>query len=183
MITSLRLIDFKNFADATLRMGPFTVIVGANASGKSNLRDAFRILHGIGRGYNLADIVGGKYGAGGHVEWNQIRGAFGEIIRFERPAFGLHVAMRASAGSTFPPGATIDAHYSIKVGGDETFKNTSVVCRRADADTAVVRPVASLSNADELRQSQGLGRLHASGWMEDAIFFTEGTENEEPRWT
>ena len=432
MITSLRLIDFKNFADATLRMGPFTVIVGANASGKSNLRDAFRILHGIGRGYNLADIVGGKYGAGGHVEWNQIRGAFGEIIRFERPAFGLHVAMRASAGSTFPPGATIDAHYSIKVGdkerkprtfrttseeldltegwgepiytsdppppdpvckqddddhlllrmaktgtqrkygdriavrpdqpaltqirehrrvakshkmvaaqvidvlgsmrfldlspegmrqpafpgqttlgdggenlpavlkeicadpdrretlaewtraltpmdvrdfefptdpttgkvqlafkeftgrtvsayvasdstlrflamvaallsakparlyffeeidngihparlhlladlierctatngiqvvatthspdllsmiGDETFKNTSVVCRRPDTDTAVVRPVASLPNADELRQSQGLGRLHASGWMEDAIFFTEEMEN------
>lgn len=100
MITSLRLIDFKNFADATLRMGPFTVIVGANASGKSNLRDAFRILHGIGRGYNLADAVGGKYGAGGQVEWNQVRGAFGEIIRFERPAFGLHVAMKVSGLSS-----------------------------------------------------------------------------------
>ena len=51
MITSLRLTDFKNFADETLRAGPFTVIVGANASGKSNLRDAFRFLYGIGRGY------------------------------------------------------------------------------------------------------------------------------------
>ena len=51
MITSLRLTDFKNFADETLRVGPFTVIVGANASGKSNIRDAFRFLHGIGRGY------------------------------------------------------------------------------------------------------------------------------------
>ena len=129
MITSLQLIDFKNFADATLRMGPFTVIVGANASGKSNLRDAFRILHGIGRGYNLADAVGGKYGAGGQVEWNQVRGAFGEIIRFERPAFGLHVAMKVSAGSTSRPGAKRDAYYSITVGGDErrprTFRTTS----------------------------------------------------------
>ena len=53
MITSLRLVDFKNFADETLRVGPFTVIVGANASGKSNIRDAFRFLHGIGRGYAL----------------------------------------------------------------------------------------------------------------------------------
>ena len=95
MITSLRLIDFKNFADATLRMGPFTVIVGANASGKSNLRDAFRFLHGIGRGYNLADAVGGRYGAGGQVEWNQVRGAFREIIRFGRPAFSLRVKMGA----------------------------------------------------------------------------------------
>ena len=65
MLTSLRLRNFKNFADETLRMGPLTVLVGANASGKSNVRDAFRFLHGIGRGYRLADIIGGKYGAGG----------------------------------------------------------------------------------------------------------------------
>ena len=65
MITSLRLVDFKNFADETLRVGPFTVIVGTNASGKSNIRDAFRFLHGIGRGYTLAEILGGKYGPGG----------------------------------------------------------------------------------------------------------------------
>ena len=79
MITSLRLKDFKNFADETLRIGPFTVIVGANASGKSNIRDAFRVLHGIGRRYTLAEIVGGKYGAGGQPEWGPIRGAPHEI--------------------------------------------------------------------------------------------------------
>ena len=62
MITSLRLVDFKNFADETLRVGPFTVIVGANASGKSNIRDAFRFLHGVGRGYTLSEIVGGRFG-------------------------------------------------------------------------------------------------------------------------
>ena len=67
MLTTLRLVDFKNFRDETLHMGPLTVIVGANASGKSNLRDAFRFLHGIGRGYTLGEIIGGKYGAGGVV--------------------------------------------------------------------------------------------------------------------
>ena len=81
MITSLRLIDFKNFADETLRLGPFTVLVGANASGKSNIRDAFRFLHGVGRGYNLAEIIGGRYGVGGHAEWGEIRGAPNEISR------------------------------------------------------------------------------------------------------
>ena len=59
MLTSLRLVNFKNFADETLKLGPFTVIVGANASGKSNIRDAFRFLHGIGRGYTLAENSGG----------------------------------------------------------------------------------------------------------------------------
>ena len=81
MFRALRLRNFKNFADETLRMGPFTVIVGANASGKSNIRDALRFLHGVGRGYTLAEILGGKYGAGGQVEWEEIRGAPTEIIR------------------------------------------------------------------------------------------------------
>ena len=91
MLTSLRLVDFKNFADETLNMGPLTVIVGANASGKSNLRDAFRFLHGIGRGYTLGEIIGGKYGAGGQQEWAPIRGGAGEIIRFGHGAFSLQV--------------------------------------------------------------------------------------------
>ena len=93
MITSLRLVNFKNFADETLRVGPFTVIVGANASGKSNIRDAFRFLHGIGRGYTLAEIMGGKYGVGGQREWAGIRGATNEIIRFGQDAFSLTVMM------------------------------------------------------------------------------------------
>ena len=94
MITSLQLVDFKNFADAKLQVGPFTVVVGTNASGKSNIRDAFRILHGIGRGYTLAEIIGGKYGAGGQPEWAPIRGGAEEIIRFGQPAFSLHVELQ-----------------------------------------------------------------------------------------
>ena len=91
MLASLRLQNFKNFADETLRMGPFTVLVGANASGKSNVRDALRFLHGVGRGYSLADIIGGRYGAGGHVEWAPIRGAVDEVVRFGEDEFALTV--------------------------------------------------------------------------------------------
>ena len=46
MITSLRLVNFKNFADETLRVGPFTVIVGANASGKSKNQNSIRKVYG-----------------------------------------------------------------------------------------------------------------------------------------
>ena len=98
MIRSLRLKDFKNFADETLRVGPFTVIVGTNASGKSNIRDAFRFLHGIGRGYTLAEIVGGKYGVGGQEEWARIRGATNEIARIETPTGGLPVPRKPGFG-------------------------------------------------------------------------------------
>ena len=81
VITFLDLVDFKNFAKERVRMGPFTVIAGANASGKSNIRDALRFLHGVGRGYTLADILGGKYGPGGEVQWDGIRGAPREVVR------------------------------------------------------------------------------------------------------
>ena len=101
MLTSLRLVNFKNFEDETLKLGPFTVIVGANASGKSNIRDAFRFLHGIGRGYTLAEIIGGKVGVGGQLEWEPIRGAPNEIVRFPHSGshdasdFAVHVGLSA----------------------------------------------------------------------------------------
>ena len=62
----------------------------------------------------------------------------------------------------------------LTVMNDETFKNTSVVCRLEDADDAIIRPVAELPRAGELRKSQGLNNLLSGGWMEDALAFTEG---------
>ena len=107
MITSLRLVNFKNFANETLRVGPFTVIVGANASGKSNIRDAFRFLHGIGRGYTLAEILDGKYGGGGQREWEPIRGAASEVVRFGLPQFSLELGFELN---------DTEMYYSIEVG-------------------------------------------------------------------
>ena len=101
------MVNFKNFADETLKVGPFTVIIGANASGKSNIRDAFRFLHGIGLGYTIAQIIEGTN------EWPGIRGAPSEVIRFE-PVFSY-----AWSTMTISVGAEIDKQkisYSITVG-------------------------------------------------------------------
>ena len=92
MISRLRMVNFKNFEDETLDVGPFTVIAGVNAAGKSNIRDAFRLLHGIGRRYSVADALGGKYGLGGQVEWRPIRGALNEVVRFSEETFTLDVS-------------------------------------------------------------------------------------------
>ena len=74
MFKLLRLERFKNFKDAELKLGPFTVLIGANASGKSNIRDAFRFLHGIARGYDLTEIIGEKFSEGGERVWSGVRG-------------------------------------------------------------------------------------------------------------
>ena len=118
MIRSLRLVNFKNFADEQLWLGPFSVIVGANASGKSNIRDAFRFLHGIGRGYRLAEILGGKYGAGAQLEWAPMRGAMNEIVRFGADAFEIQVQVR-------PPQAGVVSYrvsVSRQAGSDAAFR-------------------------------------------------------------
>jgi len=56
---------------------------------------------------------------------------------------------------------------------DSTFEHLSVVGRLEDSQDAIIRPVAELPNAKELRTSQGLGRLLTGAWMEDMLAFTE----------
>lgn len=128
MLTSLHLQNFKNFADETLRLGPFTVIVGANASGKSNIRDALRFLHGVGRGYTLANVLGGKYGAGGQVEWEEIRGAPAEIIRHGQNEMRVDVDLmdRQTPDHAGPPSGV---SYSIGIQPSEASGGTFRVMR------------------------------------------------------
>ncbi|MFI5455799.1 MAG: AAA family ATPase [Isosphaerales bacterium] len=103
MIDALHLHRFKNLKDATLTLGPFTVLIGANASGKSNIRDAFLSLHGIGRGYSLAEILGEKC-VGGERVWGGIRGGVRELAYFGSGSFELVVALRLPPeGRTVPP--------------------------------------------------------------------------------
>ena len=100
MLTQLRLRNFKNFEDATLTLGPLTVIAGANAAGKSNLRDAFRFLHGIGRGYSVAEIIGEKWSAGGVREWAGMRGGLKEVATHGHDSFSLEVKVARLRQST-----------------------------------------------------------------------------------
>jgi len=79
MLKTLGLRNFKSFRDVAIDLGALTLVVGTNASGKSNLRDALRFLHGIGLGYSFADILGEKYGAGGVLQWRGIRGGAREV--------------------------------------------------------------------------------------------------------
>ena len=137
MITSVKMVNFKNFADETLKVGPFTVIVGANASGKSNIRDAFRFLHGIGRGYTLAEILGGKYGPGGQKEWAGIRGATNEIIRFGNSEFSINIQANVEDGGLnytleaeyddFRSGGFRATHEELSVGGKIAYSGRAIL--------------------------------------------------------
>ena len=49
MITRIEIDGFKSFVDFELEVPPFLVVMGGNASGKSNLVDALTVLTGDGR--------------------------------------------------------------------------------------------------------------------------------------
>lgn len=88
MLRSIHLRDFKSFANEQVRLSPLTVLVGANASGKSNLLDAIRVVQGLGLGFSLAETLQGRMEAGREV-WKGIRGGAAEVIRGGGESAGL----------------------------------------------------------------------------------------------
>jgi predicted ATPase len=105
MITKVTLTNFKSFRRAEIKFGSLSILVGANATGKSNVRDALRFLHGIARGYNLAEIIGEKYGEGGQLQWSGIRGGTREACFSGEKTFSVKVelfrAIRPSAPAQY----------------------------------------------------------------------------------
>ncbi|MGK3996779.1 AAA family ATPase [Sorangium sp. So ce1024] len=108
MLTSIELENFKSFRKATIPLGPFTLLVGTNASGKSNLRDAFRFLHGVGRGYSLAEILGEKYGEGGELQWKGLRGGTKEVVFGGGSEFSIGAELR-------PIESPVDSHIRYRI--------------------------------------------------------------------
>lgn len=94
MLTSLALENFKNFRQVKLSLGDLTLLVGTNASGKSNLRDAFRFLHGVSREYTLAEIIGEKWIEGGVLQWKGIRGGTREVVSWGQSTFSIAAELK-----------------------------------------------------------------------------------------
>lgn len=57
LIKQLRLTHWKSFKKTTLYLDPFTVLIGNNASGKSNALDALLLLSHIAKGTHLTEAV------------------------------------------------------------------------------------------------------------------------------
>ena len=53
MLTEIHLLNFKSYREQTLPLAPLTLMIGANASGKSNAIEAFRLLCWLAQGQKL----------------------------------------------------------------------------------------------------------------------------------
>jgi predicted ATPase len=88
MLEEISLQRWKSFEDASVALGPLTLLVGANGSGKSNLLDAIRFLHGMAKGLALNDCLAG------HSLWPGIRGGAKEVTFRGLPGFVVRAQWR-----------------------------------------------------------------------------------------
>lgn len=100
MITKLKLHNWKSFRDATLFIDPLTFLIGTNASGKSNVLDAFDFLQRLSSPYySLEDAIG------------SIRGGRDWIVRKGEKEFRLEVSVQGNDG--------VEQMATIEIGQDE----------------------------------------------------------------
>ena len=100
MLSSFTIKGFKSYQEATLKLAPLTVLIGANASGKSNAVEALRLLSWLAQGNKLGSI---RYAV---QEGDQaLRGTVRDLAHRNRGGFSL------SCVTTHPKWET----YSIKL--------------------------------------------------------------------
>ena len=172
MLTHLRLERFKSFENAELALGPFTVLLGTNASGKSNLRDALRFLHGVSRGYTLADIIGEKWGEGGVLQWRGLRGGSLEATYLGAATFALTADFESANGVSLLQPAT--GTYTIEVepgrnGKPRVVRESLYVGDAMLFDSHPPRNVPQQSDSQHLIVRIAPGGLYRKGQVETFI--------------
>jgi len=90
-IQELRAINFKSFHEAELRLSPLTMLIGANASGKSNLVESIRLLRWLARGGRLDEVARA-------LEYRElaVRGSLADLTWDGRPFFDLGCSVRGA---------------------------------------------------------------------------------------
>lgn len=74
MLQRIVIENFKSLKQVDLRLGAMNLFIGTNASGKSNLFDALRVLQGIGNGFTVGETLDGKPKGPTSEVWEAIRG-------------------------------------------------------------------------------------------------------------
>ncbi len=97
MIEKLTLIDWKSFENSEVYIEPLTFLIGVNASGKSNVIDAFGFLQQLALGVPIDDIANG------------IRGGKDWVVRDGKDCFTLSVDVRDDS-------CGVDYIYTVTIG-------------------------------------------------------------------
>jgi predicted ATPase len=84
MISEIILKNFKSIKSANLKLGPFNLFIGTNASGKSNFLDGLRFIQGLAYGFTVDEVLNGKAKSDTSEVWERIRGG-SERVTYLKP--------------------------------------------------------------------------------------------------
>jgi predicted ATPase len=118
-LVAIQLDNWKSFGSVSTRnvinLAPLTILVGPNASGKSNALDALRFLQGAAFGHSFGDVLRGR-SEGGREIWPGIRGGVVEASRSGQHDFALWTRWEGVLG----PGSSERVTHLLHVdtGGD-----------------------------------------------------------------
>lgn len=103
MIKELKLINWKSFSETTAYIDRLTILIGTNASGKSNLLDALLFLQRIAFGRSITAAIAGD------AELTGIRGGLEWVVK--KPEHQLRLEVLIQDTNT----DKIDYRYSIEI--------------------------------------------------------------------
>ena len=89
MITELRLQNWKSFADAKVFIDPLTIVIGTNASGKSNIFDALKFLRALSTPRHVTEVL------------NELRGGVSGAIRRGETSCKLSIVVSDEVGLSY----------------------------------------------------------------------------------
>lgn len=95
MITQLTLENWKSYDKASLQIDPLTVLIGTNASGKSNALDALALLNRVASGALLTSALQGD------SAFSALRGGVEWAVRKPGDTFALGVMCEADNFTTY----------------------------------------------------------------------------------
>jgi len=154
MLKQIRLTNFKSFSDEEILLAPLTLLVGANAAGKSNLLEALWFLHGLTLGHlDVQEVLDGEEPVYSNGEtWAGLRGGVKEASRFGTAQFDLQTLWELPGSDDH---ATAEILHKIKC---RTQPKPSIIdesCGFATGMTTVTEAESQFSLLTHLRSESG----------------------------
>ncbi|MCB0634992.1 MAG: AAA family ATPase, partial [Lewinella sp.] len=104
MIKHVNLYNWKSFSEANFYIDPLTVVIGTNASGKSNILDALDLVQKISLGNQITSAINGDSKSGG------LRGGMEWIIKRGEDKCKIEIIIGDSQNES------LEYQYSIEIG-------------------------------------------------------------------
>ncbi|MEM9489693.1 MAG: ATP-binding protein, partial [Myxococcota bacterium] len=101
MLTWIDPSGFKSFSGSDdgqpIAIGPLTLLLGGNASGKSNLLELIRFFQGLASGFSLVEVAQGVQ-RGGREIWPSLRGGITELYHIRSINLRAQVGIEITGG-------------------------------------------------------------------------------------